>query len=254
MMAPFALAVIGSTILVTSFISGIFGMAGGLILLGVLLLFMDVAPAMVLFGTIQTAANGWRVALWLRHVDWGIVWRYLVGSTLMFLLLRTVAILPSKAMLYIGLGLIPFAADLLPKRLTPDITRPGAPYICGAFIIVLQLLAGAAGHILDIFFQKSQLDRKVIVATKAVTQVAGHLYRIAYFGSFEFAFDVEHPVVGLWCGDRAVVCRHVAGCTRASAHDQRRLPHVEPPRDDERGCGLPGARPVVAGTVVNGDV
>ena len=128
-MAPFALAVIGSTILVTSFISGIFGMAGGLILLGVLLLFMDVAPAMVLFGTIQTAANGWRVALWLQHVDWGIVWRYLVGSTLMFLLLRTVAILPSKAMLYISLGLIPFATDLLPKRLTPDITRPGAPYI-----------------------------------------------------------------------------------------------------------------------------
>ena len=161
MLAPAVLAIIGATILVTSFISGIFGMAGGLILLGVLLLFMDVAPAMVLFGTIQTASNGWRAALWVRHVDWGIVWRYLVGSTAMFLLLRTVAILPSKAMLYIGLGLIPFAADLLPKRLTPDITRPGAPYICGAFIIVLQLLAGAAGHILDIFFQKSQLDRKI---------------------------------------------------------------------------------------------
>ena len=81
MLAPAVLAVIGATILVTSFISGIFGMAGGLILLGVLLLFMDVAPAMVLFGTIQTASNGWRAALWLQHVDWGIVWRYLVGST-----------------------------------------------------------------------------------------------------------------------------------------------------------------------------
>ena len=32
------------------------------ILLGVLLLYMDVAPAMVLFGVIQTAANGWRAA------------------------------------------------------------------------------------------------------------------------------------------------------------------------------------------------
>ena len=45
-----ALAIVAVTVLVTSFISGIFGMAGGLILLGVLLLFMDVAPAMVLFG------------------------------------------------------------------------------------------------------------------------------------------------------------------------------------------------------------
>ena len=73
MLAPFALAVVGATILVTSFISGIFGMAGGLILLGVLLLFMDVAPAMVLFGTIQIAANGWRATLWWRHVHWGLV-------------------------------------------------------------------------------------------------------------------------------------------------------------------------------------
>jgi uncharacterized protein len=194
MLAPAVLAIIAVTTLVTSFISGIFGMAGGLILLGVLLLFMDVAPAMVLFGTIQTVSNGWRAALWMRFVRWSIVWRYLVGSTLMFLALRWVSLLPSKATIYLGLGLIPFAADLLPKRLTPNIERPGAPYICGAFIILLQLLAGAAGHILDVFFQKSQLDRKTIVATKAVTQVTGHLYRIAYFGSFGMAFDASIPL------------------------------------------------------------
>ena len=201
-MAPAVLAIVAATILVTSFISGIFGMAGGIILLGVLLIFLDVAPAMMLFGTIQMASNGWRAALWLRYVDWGIVWRYLVGSTLMFLALRSVAIIPSKAVIYLGLGLIPFAADLLPKRLTPDITRPGAPYICGAFIILLQLLAGAAGHILDVFFQKSRMDRKSIVATKAVTQVTGHFYRIIYFGSFAATFDDSIPLVGLRGGDR----------------------------------------------------
>ena len=85
MLGSAVLAIIAATILVTSFISGIFGMAGGLILLGVLLVFLDVAPAMVLFGTIQTAANGWRATLWWRHVHVGIVWRFLVGSTLMFL-------------------------------------------------------------------------------------------------------------------------------------------------------------------------
>ncbi len=196
MLGPSVLALIGATILVTSFISGIFGMAGGLILLGVLLLFLEVAPAMVLFGTIQTAANGWRAIIWLRHVNWGIVWRYLVGSTLAFAVMRSVALLPGKAAIYLGLGLIPFAANLLPKRLTPDITRPGAPYVCGALILVLQLLAGAAGHVLDIFFQKSQLDRKTIVATKAVTQVSGHAYRIAYFGSFAAAFDTSIPMWG----------------------------------------------------------
>jgi uncharacterized membrane protein YfcA len=201
MLAPFALVIVAVTIFATSFISGIFGMAGGLILLGVLLVFMDVAPAMILFGTIQMASNGWRATLWWRHVHWGIVWRFLVGSTIVFLLLRTIAVLPNKATLYITLGLLPFAADVLPKRISADITRPGVPYVCGAIIIVLQLLAGAAGHILDVFFQKSQLDRKTIVGTKAVTQVTGHVYRIAYFGSFEAAFDAGVPwwayVVGI---------------------------------------------------------
>ena len=68
--------------------------------------------------------------------------------------------------------------------LQPDITRRGAPLVCGAIIMVLQLLAGAAGNVLDMFFQQSTLDRKTIVATKAATQTLSHLLRVVYFGSF----------------------------------------------------------------------
>jgi uncharacterized membrane protein YfcA len=123
-MAPAVLAVIAVTIAVTSFISGIFGMAGGIILLGVLLIFLDVAPAMMLFGTIQMASNGWRAALWRRYVDWGIVWRYLVGSTLMFLALRSVAIIPSKAVIYLGLGLIRSLPTSCPSASHPTSRGP----------------------------------------------------------------------------------------------------------------------------------
>ena len=48
-MAPSVLALIGATIVFTSFLSGIFGMAGGMILLGVLLNYFDVAAGMILF-------------------------------------------------------------------------------------------------------------------------------------------------------------------------------------------------------------
>src|SRR5215813_12333841 len=205
MLAPDVLALVAVAVVATSFISGMFGMAGGMLLLGLLLVFMDVAPAMVLFGIIQMAANGWRAVLWHRHVAWSIVWRFLVGSTAMFFLMRTVAILPSKAAIYLGLGLIPFAAYALPRRLSLDITRPGAPYFCGAFIILLQLLAGAAGHVLDIFFQKSPLERRTIVGTKAVTQVTGHVYRILYFGSFDIAIDTHIPLWG-YAGGIVLAC------------------------------------------------
>jgi uncharacterized membrane protein YfcA len=53
--AGFAAAIVS-----TSFISGIFGMAGGMILLGILLAFMPLAPAMVLHGLVQMASSGWR--------------------------------------------------------------------------------------------------------------------------------------------------------------------------------------------------
>ena len=60
--------------------------------------------------------------------------------------------------------------------------------------MTLQLIAGAAGHILDLFFQKSLLDRRAVVATKAVCQTFGHVGRIAYFGTFAAAWDTSVPM------------------------------------------------------------
>jgi uncharacterized membrane protein YfcA len=193
MIGSAAAVFVGFSIVVTSFISGVFGMAGGLILLGILLIFLDVAPAMVLFAIVQLGSNGWRSFLWRKLVVWSIVWRYLIGSTVAFLIMRLVSFVPDKALVYLTLGTIVFAADLLPRALTPDISRPGAPYICGLFIMTLQLIAGAAGHVLDLFFQKSGLDRRAVVATKAVCQTAGHMFRIAYFGSLATAWDTPLP-------------------------------------------------------------
>ena len=196
-MTPAALALVGVTILGTSFVSGIFGMAGGLILLGVLLMFMDVAPAMVVFGIIQMGSNGWRSILWRSYVRWDLVARYVVGASLAFFAMRFVAFVPDKALVYIGLGVLPFAAELLPERYWPDIERPSGPYICGAVIMVLQLMAGAAGHILDMFFQRGELDRKGVVATKAVCQTTAHLFRVLYFGTLVESFVSDIPLVAI---------------------------------------------------------
>jgi uncharacterized protein len=52
----------------TAFLSGIFGMAGGLILIGVLLYLLPLPEAMALHAVTQMASNGWRGVLWLKHV------------------------------------------------------------------------------------------------------------------------------------------------------------------------------------------
>jgi uncharacterized protein len=45
------------------------------------------------------------------------------------------------------------------------------------------LLAGVSGPLIDAYFLSAKLDRRQIVATKAVCQVAGHGAKLAYFGS-----------------------------------------------------------------------
>jgi uncharacterized protein len=177
------LALIGATILVSSFVSGVFGMAGGMILLGVLLVYYDVTTAMVLFSIIQFAANGWRALLWYRYVRWPIFFHYVLGAMVAFAALRVVAYVPDKATVYLLLGVMPFLVELLPRRAHPSIEWPGMPFVSGALTTVLQFMSGVGGVFLDIFFQKSMLDRKTTVATKAVTQTFSHVLRAIYFGS-----------------------------------------------------------------------
>ena len=51
----------------TAFLSSIFGMLGGLILMGALITIMPVSQAMVLHGLIQLTSNGYRA--WLNKTD-----------------------------------------------------------------------------------------------------------------------------------------------------------------------------------------
>ena len=69
-MTAASFAILGGTIIVSSFISGVFGMAGGMVLLGVLLVYFDVATGMLLFSIIQLTANGWRALHWRNYVLW----------------------------------------------------------------------------------------------------------------------------------------------------------------------------------------
>src|SRR5262245_58754431 len=176
-MTALSLAVIGVTIIVSSFISALFGMAGGMVLLGVLLIYFDVATAMVLFSIIQLCSNGWRALHYRRFVLWPIFWWYVAGGVLAFIALRYAAFVPDKATVYILLGLMPFMVEALPKAARPNIEWRGVPFLTGIGTSVIQILAGVGGLFLDIFFQKSRLDRKTINATKAVTQSFSHVMR-----------------------------------------------------------------------------
>lgn len=177
-----SLVAIGAAVFVASLVSGVFGIAGGMIMLGVLLIFFDVPTAMVLFSLLAATANAWRVASWWRYINWRILRGYATGGLIAMMLMGLVAFVPSKAMVYLILGLIPYAIELLPRDHHPSVEWRGVPLFSGLATTVIQLVAGNGGLFLDVFFQKSSLDRRTTVATKAVCGTVGNLARMLYFG------------------------------------------------------------------------
>ncbi len=177
------LATLAAGILGTSFLSGIFGLAGGMLLMGFLLAIMPVTAAMALHAITQMASNGWRAVLWRAHVRWAIVGWFAAGSFAAAVAFAALAAPQTKGVALLILGLTPFIGLALPARLRLNVARPIHGVVCGVVCMTLQLIAGVSGPILDVFFVQSGLDRRGIVATKAAVQTLGHALRLVYFGS-----------------------------------------------------------------------
>ena len=157
-------------------------MAGGMILMGVLLALLPVPAAMMLHGVAQMAANGWRAWLWRGEVNWRVFRGFVLGAIAVLALFSLVQLAVSKPLAYLLLGATPFIGSLLPQDFKLNVDKPGHPLICGIACMAIQLLAGISGPLLDVFFVHSQMDRKGVVATKAVGQAFGHILKIFYFG------------------------------------------------------------------------
>mgnify|MGYP001273119213 CR=1 FL=1 len=176
-----------ATAFLTATLSGIFGMAGGLILMGALAFVLPVSAAFVTHGILQLVANGWRAVLHRKHVDWRILGHYAIASAAAGGAVAFFAFVPSRALLFLLLGLVPMLVWLPRTWVQLDASKPPHALISGFLVTLVNLTAGVAGPLLDIFFVRTELTRHQIVATKAATQVFSHLAKIIVYGAPLFA-------------------------------------------------------------------
>ena len=169
--------------LATSLLSGLVGMAGGVVLMAVLVNILPVSSAMVLHGITQFTANGSRTLILRKHLMWRLLPGYILGASAAVAGFSALLFVPEASVVLILVGLFPWLARLQPKSSALNITRPASNIICGFSVTSAQLLAGAAGPLLDLFYLNSGLDRQSVVANKALTQTIGHLLRIFYYGA-----------------------------------------------------------------------
>lgn len=178
---------VSAFIIVTAFftatLSGIFGMAGGLMLMGALAFVLPVSAAFVTHGILQLVANGWRAVLHRKYINWRILANYAIASAVAGGVIALIAFAPSRPLLFLLLGLVPMLVWLPKNWIQLDAAKPPHALVSGFLVTLVNLTAGVAGPLLDIFFVRTALTRHQIVATKAATQVFSHLAKILVYGA-----------------------------------------------------------------------
>ncbi len=197
MAAPLAAFLIATAFL-TATLSGIFGMAGGLVLMGALAFVLPVSAAFVTHGLLQLVANGWRAVLHRKHIAWPILLNYAIAAAVAAGCVALVAFTPSQPLLFLLLGLVPMLVWLPKNWAQLDASRPAHALISGFLVTGLNLTAGVAGPLLDIFFVRTEQTRHQIVATKAATQVFSQLAKIIVYGAPLLVAGTTGTLPSLW--------------------------------------------------------
>ena len=188
----------------TSVLSAIVGMAGGITLLSVMLLYLPPLVAIPVHGVVQLASNGSRAWLQRRHVEASLALRY--GILLLpmgFAGLGLARSLPPDVA-RLAIGVFVLVATWAPGRLLLG-THPEAVdrnrrfLLLGGVVGFLNITLGATGPLIAPFFLNLGLGRQALVGTKAACQTLGHLSKIVIFGVVGFAYAAWLPVLALLC-------------------------------------------------------
>jgi len=184
----------------TSMLSAIIGMGGGITLLGVMAVIMPTGYLVVAYhGIIQLVSNITRITVYREHIDKSIISRFLVGMIPGLIL--------SAAMIYgattyfnastaadlkidflkpaIGVYIIWFLYLRKKKKAVSKETYKWMGVVAG----IATVFIGAMGPLIAPLFINDKLKKEGIIATKAACQAAGHLGKIPIFFLF---FNVSY--------------------------------------------------------------
>jgi uncharacterized membrane protein YfcA len=165
----------------TSMLSGVFGMAGGLVLLAILLLILPVGTAIAVQGAIQLVANGSRAVMSRAYIDWRVLAIMTLGLISVGVVLFIVRYTPDLATVCIIIGLLPALLWIPQSWLALDASKPSHAFVCGVLGGGVNLAVGVAGPTIDMFFIRTRMDRRTIIATKAAAQVVNHTAKIVFY-------------------------------------------------------------------------
>lgn len=195
------------TAFVTSVISAIIGMGGGILLLAVMFCFLDHGDAIPVHAVTQLASNSTRLLAYAKHVDWRVFRSFAVGA-IPGSLVGVLALYwlgkadESEPYLKMVVGAYVLAAPFVPKGKSATLGKdvwwdwPLLGLVAGS----LALTVGAVGPLIAPLFARRAFVKERLIATKACCQMLTHLIKLPGFimlGSFALGelWSVAIPMV-----------------------------------------------------------
>ena len=204
----------------TSILSAIIGMGGGITLLAVMILSMELSIVIPIHGLVQFASNSSRWILFWKHIDWFIITRYTVGLVpFSFLGIHLVGMThPTYLKIFIGFFIL-FAVYFPFHKLNLSMNPKRSFIYAGILNGTVSMIAGATGPLLAPFFLNRSLTKETLIASKAACQALAHFIKIILFGTvlgFDYTqywslilFMVVAVVIGTYMGKR-ILTRYIS--------------------------------------------
>lgn len=205
----------------TAALSGVAGLGGGTILIGVLYA-LGLAPvvAVPLFAAVQFVSNFTRTVAYLKSVEWRAAgWFLLTAAPTPFLVAPFVAQANVNVVLLLLAGLI--LVSLIPSKDGGEPLKPVPAFLLAGFLNgSIGMFVGATGLFIGRLFLRPEWSKETVIGTLALTQALGHLLRV--FGYASVGFSVTQRTELLL----PLVAAVIAG-TFAGKALNRRLPEAQ---------------------------
>lgn len=208
-MSAFTLSIAAAAFF-TALLSGIAGIGGGTILIGIFYA-IGLAPvqAVPLHAAVQLVSNTSRTAAYFRHVEWRATGWFLLGTVpAPFLIAPFVAQANVHVIELVLAGLI--IASLIPGRSESALMPARWAYLTAGLLNgSIGMFVGATGLFVGRLFLRPEWRKETMIGTLALCQCIGHLMKILGYASAGFD-PLRRPEL-LWPLLAAVVLGTAAG-------------------------------------------
>ncbi|WP_417580487.1 sulfite exporter TauE/SafE family protein [Pelagibacterium sp.] len=176
----------------TSMITAMFSLGGGMAMLATLGLFFPPAVIIPVHGLVQLGSNAGRAVVQRAHIQWHLMAWFGAGSVLGIVLGGSLAVSIPEALFQIVIGMFILYCVWVPQ---PRVTGRGAiaDFAAGALIGGVGMFVGAVGPLVANFLRKLD-NRHQLIATQASLMTLNNIAKVAIFTMFGFAFAQYLPM------------------------------------------------------------